>query len=74
MTALLVGARVIEADLFFFQSAGKPYVDAVHALGLKALGYTATTPAEWFFLQALGVDGIYVKDVPFGIANEAPIP
>jgi len=73
-TALLVQARVIEADLLFFQSAGKPYVDAVHALGLKALGYTATTPGEWFFLQSLGVDGIYVKDVLFGIANEAPIP
>jgi len=73
-TAHLVQARVIEADLLFFQSAGKPYVDAVHGLGLKALGYTATTPAEWFFLQSLGVDGIYVKDVPFGIASEAPIP
>lgn len=73
-TALLVRARVIEADLLFFQSAGKPYVDAVHALGLKTLGYTATTPQEWFFLQSLGVDGIYVKDVLFGIANEAPIP
>jgi glycerophosphoryl diester phosphodiesterase len=73
-TALLVRARVIEADLFFFQSAGKPYVDAVHALGLKALGYTATTPQEWFFLKSLGVDGIYVKDIPFGVANEAPIP
>ena len=73
-TALLVRARVVEADLFFFQSAGKPYVDAVHALGLKALGYTATTPDEWFFLESLGLDGIYVKDVPFGLANEAPIP
>ena len=74
MTALLVGARVIEADLFFFQSAGKPSVDAMHAVGLKVFGYTATTSQEWFFLLSLGVDGIYVKDIPFGIANEVRIP
>lgn len=76
-TALLLQARAIEADLLFFQlagEAGKPYVDAVHALGLTALGYTATTPAEWYFLRSLGLDGIYVKDVRFGIAHEAPIP
>ena len=73
-TALLVRARVIEADLFFLQSAGIPYVDAVHALGLEALGYTATTPDEWEFLHLLGLDGIYVKDVAFGVAHEAPIP
>jgi len=73
-TALLVRARVIEADLFFFQSAGAPFVDAVHSFGLKALGYTATTPAEWFFLQSLGVDGIYAKDVLFGVEHQAPIP
>jgi glycerophosphoryl diester phosphodiesterase len=73
-TAQLVRARVIEADLLFLQSAGAPFVGAVHAFGLKALGYTAMTPAEWFFLQSLELDGIYVSDVPFGVAHEAPIP
>jgi hypothetical protein len=53
---------------------GAPFVEAVHAVGLRALGFTATTPAEWLFLQSLGLDGIYTNDVPFGITHEAPIP
>jgi glycerophosphoryl diester phosphodiesterase len=73
-TAMAVRARVVEADLFFLQSVGAPFVGALHAFGLKAFGFTATNPAEWFFLEALGLDGIYTDDVPFGVANQAPIP
>jgi glycerophosphoryl diester phosphodiesterase len=73
-TAAVVGARVIEADLFFLSSAGAPFVDALHAFGLKAFGFTATNAAEWFFLQSLGLDGIYTNDVPFGVEHQAPIP
>ena len=42
-TALTVRARVVEADLFFLSSAGAPFVKALHALGLEAFGFTATT-------------------------------
>ena len=73
-TAGTVRARVIEADLFFLQSGCTAYVDAVHAFGLKALGFVATDPQEWFFMQALGLDGIYTDDVPFGVAHQAPLP
>ena len=73
-TALLVSARVVESDLIFLQTAGAPFVDAAHGFGLKTLGYTATTPDEWFFCESLGLDGIYVSDVPFGVAHQAPIP
>ncbi len=73
-TAGVTGVRVVEADLFFLNSAGAPFVDALHALGLKAFGFTAGTPDEWFFLESLGLDGIYANDVPFGAAHEAPIP
>lgn len=73
-TALLVRARVIEADLLFLQWTGAPFVDAVHAFGLKALGFTATNPTEWLFLESLGLDGIYADDVAFGVAHQAPIP
>jgi len=73
-TAAVTGVRVVEADLFFLSSAGAPFVDALHGLGLKALGFTATDPQEWFFLQSLGLDGVYTNDIPFGVQHEAPIP
>lgn len=73
-TAGVTGVRAVEADLFFLVSAGAPFVEALHAFGLKALGFTATNAAEWFFLQSLGLDGIYTNDVPFGVEHQAPIP
>jgi glycerophosphoryl diester phosphodiesterase len=73
-TAAITGARVVEADLLLLGMVGAPFVEAVHAVGLRALGFTATTPAEWLFLQSLGLDGIYTNDVPFGLTHEAPIP
>jgi hypothetical protein len=61
-TALTVRACAVEADLFFLQSGGAPFVEALHGFGLKALGFTATTVAEWLFLESLGLDGIYTND------------
>jgi glycerophosphoryl diester phosphodiesterase len=73
-TAGVTGVRVVEADLFFLTSAGTAFVGVLHGFGLKAFGFTATSPAEWFFLQSLGLDGIYTNDVPFGVEHQAPIP
>lgn len=72
-TAAVTGVRVVEADLFFLSAAGSPFVDLLHGFGLKVFGFTANDAAEWFFLQSLGVDGIYTNDVPLGIENQAPI-
>ena len=72
-TAAVTGVRVVEADLLYLSVAGKPFVDALHASGLKALGFTAETADEWFFLESLGLDGIYTNDIPLGVANQAPI-
>ena len=74
VTAGTTRSRVIEADLLMWQLAGAPLANAAHAFGLKVFGFTATKPDEWFFLQSLGLDGIYADDVPFGVAHEAPIP
>jgi len=74
MTAAAVQARIVEADLLFWQFAGAPFVDALHGFGLEAYGFTATNPGEWAFLDSLGVDGIYTNDVPFGVAHQADIP
>ncbi len=77
-TAAVVRARVIEADLFFFSllsfDDAVSFVGATHLSGLKALGFTATNPLEWVFLQSLGLDGIYTDDIPFGVEHQAPIP
>jgi glycerophosphoryl diester phosphodiesterase len=74
--AVGTGARVVEADLFLLQSAGAPLVEALHAFPfqLKVFGFTATTAAEWTFLQELGVDGIYTDDVELGITHQVPLP
>ena len=81
-TAGVTGVRLVEADLLMLGivdeqdpcPAGAPFVEALHANRLEALGFTVTTPEGWFCLQSLGLDGIYTKDVPFGVAHQAPIP
>ena len=73
-TAAVTGARVVEADLFLFSLAGAPLVDLLHGVGLKVFGFTANDAADWYFLQALGVDGIYANDVPFGVEHQATLP
>src|SRR5262249_30525213 len=73
-TAATTRSRVIEGDLLMWQLAGARLANAAHAFGLKVFGFTATNPAEWLFLESLGLDGVYVDDVPFGVAHEAPIP
>jgi glycerophosphoryl diester phosphodiesterase len=77
-TALAVSARVVEADLALLHphqpDAAKTVVAALHAFGLKVFGWTVTEPFEWFFLEGIGVDGIYVNDVPFGVAPRHRFP
>ena len=73
-TAGITGARLVEADLFLLANAGQPFVEALHGAGLEILGFTATSAAEWLFMESLGLDGIYTNDVPFGVAHEAPVP
>jgi glycerophosphoryl diester phosphodiesterase len=73
-TAAATRARVVEADLLLLGEMGAPLVKALHAQGLKAFGFTATTPEEWFFLESLGLNGIYTNDVPFGVQHQATIP
>jgi glycerophosphoryl diester phosphodiesterase len=72
-TAAATDVRVVEADLDLLRARGARLVRALHAQGLKAFGFTATTRAEWFFLASLGLDGIYTNDVPFGVRHEATL-
>jgi glycerophosphoryl diester phosphodiesterase len=72
-TAVATRVRVVEADLDLLGARGTHLVKALHAQGLKAFGFTATTPEEWFFLESLGLDGIYTNDVPFGVRHQATL-
>ena len=74
VTTAVVGARVVEVDLFLLGSAGAPLVHVLHSVDLKVFGWTANNAAEWHFLQSLGVDGIYTNDIPLGVDLQAPIP
>jgi glycerophosphoryl diester phosphodiesterase len=73
VTAAVVGARVVEADLILLGSAGPPLVDLLHSAGLKVFGYTANDATEWLLLESLGVDGIYTNDIPLGVELQAPV-
>ncbi|HXH85003.1 MAG TPA: glycerophosphodiester phosphodiesterase [Candidatus Tectomicrobia bacterium] len=73
-TAAIVGARVVEADAVLLSTAGTPFVDALHGVGLKVFGYTADQADHWALLVSLGVDGIYTNHIELGLANQAPIP
>jgi glycerophosphoryl diester phosphodiesterase len=71
-TAGAIGARVIEADLFFFGGLGADaplVVGQFHGFGLKVFGFTTNNAPE-FFLQSRGLDGIYTNDVPLGVELE----
>lgn len=72
-TAVLVDARVVEADLILLGAAGAPLVDLLHSVGLKVLGYTVNDADEWQLLESLGVDGIYTNDVPLGVELQATL-
>jgi glycerophosphoryl diester phosphodiesterase len=73
-TAAATAAGVVELDLDLIGAMGTPLIEAVQARGFKAFGFTATTPEEWFVLGALGLDGIYMNDVPFGVRYQAAPP
>ena len=74
-TAVATAAGVVEIDLELIGAMGTSLVESVQARGFKTFGFTATTPEEWFVLGALGLDGIYMNDVPFGVRYQAaPVP
>ena len=39
----------------------------------EALRLVSREDSRGFFLESLGLDGIYTDDVPFGVQHQAPI-
>jgi hypothetical protein len=66
--AAMTGSSSIAAELLFLGFAGAPFVAGVHGLGMRVAAYTATNAAEWGFAASLGVDAIYMDDVPLGVS------
>lgn len=73
-TAVATQVRAVEADQFLLSSGKAGFVEAVHAAGFKAFGFTATTARQWSFLERLGLDGIYTNDVRFAVGRQARTP
>lgn len=73
-TALAVEARAVEVDVPLLAEAGRGLVQLLQAAGLKVFGFTVDEQAQWDFMEALGVDGIYTNDIPLGLDAQAPIP
>lgn len=73
-TAAFTYVAAVEADLLLLHSTGAPLVQILRAVGLKVFGWTANDEDDWDFLASLGVDGIYVNNVPLGVRDEAAIP
>ena len=70
-TVFGVGATCAALDIVLLGQAGPGagfLVDTLQQFGLCALGFTATNAEEWGFLESLGVDGIYIDDIPLGVA------
>lgn len=73
--SLAVGSRAVSIDFLILAQAeltvpgsGTAIVDAFHSFGLPVMVYTLNTADEWFFVEAMGVDGIFTDDIPLGLA------
>jgi len=46
------------------------FVEQLHSLGFNVTAYTVDTEQEWFVLSDIGIDGIYINDIPLGLSLE----
>ena len=73
------GARAVDLDVLFLGQAeqiqpgsGAALVTSLHQLGFSVWAFTVNDPFGWGFLQFLGIDGIFIDDIPLGVALQAP--
>ena len=75
--ALAVGARAVDLDLTLLgqdPASGAALVSLLKNLGFSVWSFTVTidAPGAWGFLESLGVDGIFIDDIPLGVSLQAP--
>ena len=74
-----LGSRAVDLDVLFLGQAeqiqpgsGAALVSFLHQLGFSVWGFTVDDAPGWFFLQSLGIDGIFINDIPLGVTLQAP--
>ena len=79
VVAIFAGAELVSFDVSFLQQAEalSPgsvafIISQTKAAGLVVTGYTAADAAGFNFLAGLGVDWIFIGDVPVGVLLQAP--
>ncbi len=74
--ALALEARAVVLDLLFLGQAGPvvgaALVNLLHGLDFSVWGFTVNDAPSWFFLQSLGIDGIFIDNIPLGVTLQAP--
>ena len=77
--ALTLGARAVDLDVLFLGQAeeiqpgsGAGLVSLLRGLGFSVWSFTVVDESGWDFLQSLGIDGIFIDDVPLGVTLQAP--
>lgn len=73
VTSALAQFATLDKDFVFQLEQTQPgsamqLIGFLHQLGLLVTVYTVDTEAEWLFLAAIGVDGIYSNNIPLGLA------
>ena len=67
-TAVALDIRVLQQAEFDAPGSGGLLVGGLQSTGLSVWSFTVADEAGWLFLSALGIDGIFVDDVPLGVA------
>lgn len=77
--ALTMGSTAVALDIQVLQQAelsapgsGSLLVGVLQSFGLSVWSFTVVDEAGWIFLDALGIDGIFIDDVPLGVALQGP--
>lgn len=77
-TAWLTGSTAVALDIVFLQlteqsdpGSGGSLVGYIQSFGLSVWSFTVTDEASWLFLSSLGIDGIFIDNVPLGVALQS---
>ena len=79
--ALALEARAVVLDLLFLGEAesmqpgsGAFLVNLLksNVFGFSVWGFTVDDAVGWNILQSLGVDGIFINNIPLGVTLQAP--
>ena len=65
-------ASLDKTILFTMGPAAGDLVYALQNSGFSVVVFTVADEYEWSILESTGIDGMYVDDIPMGLAMEGP--